>query len=167
MRQCWREKPYERPSFAQILVSLNRMLEERKVRMNPQKWIRPWIISIQFRILEVMQLVSHSLLASLPDLCEHYPIREVYLCRHWLLRWRSCLRQKKSTSTNDVLNKTKTQSAGAQNVMCCVESCIVLTVYNTVILFYYRYLCVYHTVTPASTDRRSVHTALSRNRLKS
>lgn len=31
MRQCWREKPYERPSFAQILVSLNRMLEERKV----------------------------------------------------------------------------------------------------------------------------------------
>uniref|UniRef100_A0A8B9Q2X6 Angiopoietin-1 receptor n=1 Tax=Apteryx owenii TaxID=8824 RepID=A0A8B9Q2X6_APTOW len=31
MRQCWREKPYERPSFAQILVSLNRMLEERKL----------------------------------------------------------------------------------------------------------------------------------------
>uniref|UniRef100_A0A8B9RD61 receptor protein-tyrosine kinase n=1 Tax=Astyanax mexicanus TaxID=7994 RepID=A0A8B9RD61_ASTMX len=32
MRQCWREKPYERPSFAQILVALNRMLEERKVK---------------------------------------------------------------------------------------------------------------------------------------
>lgn len=36
MRQCWREKPYERPSFAQILVSLNRMLEERKVSMDCQ-----------------------------------------------------------------------------------------------------------------------------------
>ncbi|RMC01185.1 hypothetical protein DUI87_22276 [Hirundo rustica rustica] len=32
MRQCWKEKPYERPSFAQILVSLNRMLEDRKVK---------------------------------------------------------------------------------------------------------------------------------------
>ncbi|KAG2466433.1 TIE2 protein, partial [Polypterus senegalus] len=31
MKQCWREKPYERPSFAQILLSLNRMLEERKL----------------------------------------------------------------------------------------------------------------------------------------
>lgn len=36
MRQCWREKPYERPSFAQILVSLNRMLEERKVSTDCQ-----------------------------------------------------------------------------------------------------------------------------------
>ncbi|XP_067839577.1 angiopoietin-1 receptor isoform X2 [Heptranchias perlo] len=34
MRQCWREKPYERPTFAQILVSLNRMLEERKTYVN-------------------------------------------------------------------------------------------------------------------------------------
>ncbi|XP_019508231.1 PREDICTED: angiopoietin-1 receptor isoform X2 [Hipposideros armiger] len=34
MRQCWREKPYERPSFTQILVSLNRMLEERKTYVN-------------------------------------------------------------------------------------------------------------------------------------
>ncbi|XP_019372578.1 PREDICTED: angiopoietin-1 receptor [Gavialis gangeticus] len=34
MRQCWREKTYERPSFAQILVSLNRMLEERKTYVN-------------------------------------------------------------------------------------------------------------------------------------
>ncbi|KAI5089137.1 tyrosine-protein kinase receptor Tie-2 precursor [Silurus meridionalis] len=34
MRQCWREKPYERPSFAHILVSLNRMLEERKTYVN-------------------------------------------------------------------------------------------------------------------------------------
>ncbi|XP_030050034.1 angiopoietin-1 receptor isoform X1 [Microcaecilia unicolor] len=34
MRQCWREKAYERPSFAQILVSLNRMLEERKTYVN-------------------------------------------------------------------------------------------------------------------------------------
>ncbi|XP_049319309.1 tyrosine-protein kinase receptor Tie-2 isoform X1 [Astyanax mexicanus] len=34
MRQCWREKPYERPSFAQILVALNRMLEERKTYVN-------------------------------------------------------------------------------------------------------------------------------------
>ncbi|KAM4809528.1 angiopoietin-1 receptor [Rhinophrynus dorsalis] len=34
MRQCWREKPYERPSFAKILVSLNRMLEERKTYVN-------------------------------------------------------------------------------------------------------------------------------------
>ncbi len=31
MKQCWKERPYERPSFAQILMSLNRMLEERKV----------------------------------------------------------------------------------------------------------------------------------------
>ncbi|XP_078386349.1 angiopoietin-1 receptor isoform X2 [Cetorhinus maximus] len=34
MLQCWREKPYERPTFAQILVSLNRMLEERKTYVN-------------------------------------------------------------------------------------------------------------------------------------
>ncbi|XP_076867475.1 angiopoietin-1 receptor isoform X2 [Brachyhypopomus gauderio] len=34
MRQCWREKPYERPSFTQILVSLTRMLEERKTYVN-------------------------------------------------------------------------------------------------------------------------------------
>ncbi|RXM96186.1 Angiopoietin-1 receptor [Acipenser ruthenus] len=34
MRQCWREKPYERPSFAHILVSLNKMLEERKTYVN-------------------------------------------------------------------------------------------------------------------------------------
>ncbi|OCT97807.1 angiopoietin-1 receptor [Xenopus laevis] len=34
MRQCWREKPYERPSFAKIVVSLNRMLEERKTYVN-------------------------------------------------------------------------------------------------------------------------------------
>uniref|UniRef100_A0A8C7C7K9 receptor protein-tyrosine kinase n=1 Tax=Oncorhynchus kisutch TaxID=8019 RepID=A0A8C7C7K9_ONCKI len=34
MGQCWREKPYERPSFQQILVSLNRMLEERKTYVN-------------------------------------------------------------------------------------------------------------------------------------
>ncbi|KAJ8285230.1 hypothetical protein GJAV_G00024450 [Gymnothorax javanicus] len=34
MRQCWREKPHERPSFAQILLSLNRMLEERKTYVN-------------------------------------------------------------------------------------------------------------------------------------
>ncbi|XP_066460393.1 angiopoietin-1 receptor [Eleutherodactylus coqui] len=34
MRQCWREKPYERPSFGKILVSLTRMLEERKTYVN-------------------------------------------------------------------------------------------------------------------------------------
>uniref|UniRef100_A0A673Z5Y7 receptor protein-tyrosine kinase n=1 Tax=Salmo trutta TaxID=8032 RepID=A0A673Z5Y7_SALTR len=34
MGQCWREKPYKRPSFQQILVSLNRMLEERKTYVN-------------------------------------------------------------------------------------------------------------------------------------
>uniref|UniRef100_A0A8C1NNM6 receptor protein-tyrosine kinase n=1 Tax=Cyprinus carpio TaxID=7962 RepID=A0A8C1NNM6_CYPCA len=34
MKQCWKEKPYERPSFAQILRSLNRMLEERKTYVN-------------------------------------------------------------------------------------------------------------------------------------
>ncbi|XP_043917372.1 angiopoietin-1 receptor [Protopterus annectens] len=30
MRKCWREKPSERPSFGQILISLTRMLDERK-----------------------------------------------------------------------------------------------------------------------------------------
>ena len=44
MRQCWREKPYERPSFAQILVSLNRMLEERKVSME----LKAWVLSLEF-----------------------------------------------------------------------------------------------------------------------
>uniref|UniRef100_A0A8C5LHS4 receptor protein-tyrosine kinase n=1 Tax=Leptobrachium leishanense TaxID=445787 RepID=A0A8C5LHS4_9ANUR len=34
MRQCWREKTNERPSFAKILVSLTRMLEERKTYVN-------------------------------------------------------------------------------------------------------------------------------------
>lgn len=42
MRQCWREKPYERPSFAQILVSLNRMLEERKVSMETKQGLINW-----------------------------------------------------------------------------------------------------------------------------
>ncbi|MBN3316135.1 TIE1 kinase, partial [Atractosteus spatula] len=31
MRQCWRDRPYERPTFAQISVQLNRMQEARKV----------------------------------------------------------------------------------------------------------------------------------------
>uniref|UniRef100_A0A8C4Q164 receptor protein-tyrosine kinase n=1 Tax=Eptatretus burgeri TaxID=7764 RepID=A0A8C4Q164_EPTBU len=30
MRQCWRDRPNDRPTFAQICVSLNRMLEARK-----------------------------------------------------------------------------------------------------------------------------------------
>ncbi|MBN3302201.1 TIE1 kinase, partial [Amia calva] len=30
MRQCWRDRPYERPTFAQISVQLNRMQEARK-----------------------------------------------------------------------------------------------------------------------------------------
>ncbi|XP_063311249.1 angiopoietin-1 receptor [Pelobates fuscus] len=34
MCQCWREKTNERPSFGKILVSLNRMLEERKTYVN-------------------------------------------------------------------------------------------------------------------------------------
>lgn len=68
---------------------------------------------------------------------------------------------------NYVLKKTKTQSAGAQNVMCCVELCIALTVYNIEILVYYRYVCVYHTVISASTGCRSVYTVQSRNRWKS
>ena len=44
MRQCWREKPYERPSFAQILVSLNRMLEERKVSVE----LKARVLSLEF-----------------------------------------------------------------------------------------------------------------------
>lgn len=32
MRQCWRDRPYERPPFAQIALQLGRMLEARKVR---------------------------------------------------------------------------------------------------------------------------------------
>lgn len=32
MRQCWRDRPYERPPFSQISVQLNRMQEARKVR---------------------------------------------------------------------------------------------------------------------------------------
>lgn len=31
MRQCWRDRPYERPPFAQISMQLIRMLEARKV----------------------------------------------------------------------------------------------------------------------------------------
>ncbi|XP_067846107.1 tyrosine-protein kinase receptor Tie-1 isoform X2 [Heptranchias perlo] len=34
MRQCWRDRPYERPTFAQISVQLNRMLEARKAYVN-------------------------------------------------------------------------------------------------------------------------------------
>ena len=32
MRQCWRDRPYERPPFSQISVQLNRMQEARKVK---------------------------------------------------------------------------------------------------------------------------------------
>lgn len=32
MRQCWRDRPYERPPFAQIALQLGRMLEARKVK---------------------------------------------------------------------------------------------------------------------------------------
>ncbi|XP_039592073.1 tyrosine-protein kinase receptor Tie-1 isoform X1 [Polypterus senegalus] len=34
MRQCWRDRPYERPTFAQISMQLNRMLEARKAYVN-------------------------------------------------------------------------------------------------------------------------------------
>uniref|UniRef100_A0A4W5Q2X0 Protein kinase domain-containing protein n=1 Tax=Hucho hucho TaxID=62062 RepID=A0A4W5Q2X0_9TELE len=40
MGQCWREKPYKRPSFQQILVSLKRMLEERKVNQTTPIFFR-------------------------------------------------------------------------------------------------------------------------------
>lgn len=33
MRQCWRDRPYERPPFSQISVQLIRMLEARKVSL--------------------------------------------------------------------------------------------------------------------------------------
>ena len=33
MRQCWRDRPYERPPFSQISVQLNRMQEARKVTL--------------------------------------------------------------------------------------------------------------------------------------
>ncbi|XP_078461486.1 tyrosine-protein kinase receptor Tie-1 isoform X2 [Lampetra planeri] len=34
MRQCWRDRPNERPPFSQVCVSLNRMLEARKAYVN-------------------------------------------------------------------------------------------------------------------------------------
>lgn len=34
MRQCWRDRPYERPPFAQISMQLIRMLEARKVSVS-------------------------------------------------------------------------------------------------------------------------------------
>lgn len=34
MRQCWRDRPYERPPFSQISLQLNRMQEARKVRVH-------------------------------------------------------------------------------------------------------------------------------------
>ncbi|XP_067423960.1 tyrosine-protein kinase receptor Tie-1 isoform X1 [Emydura macquarii macquarii] len=34
MKQCWRDRPYERPPFAQISVQLSRMLEARKAYVN-------------------------------------------------------------------------------------------------------------------------------------
>ncbi|XP_067315968.1 tyrosine-protein kinase receptor Tie-1 isoform X3 [Pseudorasbora parva] len=34
MRQCWRDRPYERPPFSQISVQLNRMQEARKAYVN-------------------------------------------------------------------------------------------------------------------------------------
>ncbi|XP_043941264.1 tyrosine-protein kinase receptor Tie-1 isoform X2 [Protopterus annectens] len=34
MRQCWRDRPHERPTFAQICVQLSRMLEARKAYVN-------------------------------------------------------------------------------------------------------------------------------------
>lgn len=76
--------------------------------------------------------------------------------------------EKKSSFINDVLQKTKIQSAGAQNVMCCVELCIALTIYNTAILFYHSYTCVYHTVIHISAfiGCKSVYIVQSRYRLK-
>lgn len=34
MKQCWRDRPYERPPFAQVSVQLNRMQEARKVKLH-------------------------------------------------------------------------------------------------------------------------------------
>ncbi|XP_057194776.1 tyrosine-protein kinase receptor Tie-1 isoform X2 [Triplophysa rosa] len=34
MRQCWRDRPYERPPFSQISIQLNRMQEARKTYVN-------------------------------------------------------------------------------------------------------------------------------------
>ncbi|OCT82634.1 hypothetical protein XELAEV_18025162mg [Xenopus laevis] len=34
MRQCWRDRPYERPTFSQISIQLTRMLDARKAYVN-------------------------------------------------------------------------------------------------------------------------------------
>lgn len=76
--------------------------------------------------------------------------------------------ENKSSLIIGALQKTKIQYAGVQNVMCCVELCIALTIYNTAILFYHSYACVYHTViyTSAFIGCRSVYIVQNRYRLK-
>lgn len=58
MKQCWKEKPYERPSFSQILMSLNRMLEERKVSWGLLLFQFWWSASLHVVLL--MTFSSHS-----------------------------------------------------------------------------------------------------------
>jgi hypothetical protein len=50
MRQCWRDRPYERPPFAQIALQLGRMLEARKVR----GWAR-W----EWGLIKLIEVPSH------------------------------------------------------------------------------------------------------------
>lgn len=57
MKQCWKEKPYERPSFAQILMSLNRMLEERKVS---ELITLPDLMKRSLHVVLLVTLSSHS-----------------------------------------------------------------------------------------------------------
>lgn len=57
MKQCWKEKPYERPSFAQILMSLNRMLEERKVS---ELITLPVLMKRSLHVVLLVTLSSHS-----------------------------------------------------------------------------------------------------------
>lgn len=83
MKQCWKEKPYERPSFAQILMSLNRMLEERKV------WdleMEHYLSSSQsvVTVFNSMLICPNALLSFSPDVRQHDALWEVHIRWHWL-----------------------------------------------------------------------------------
>lgn len=48
MRQCWRDRPYERPPFSQISVQLNRMQEARKVRLEHKYSIETFSVILKY-----------------------------------------------------------------------------------------------------------------------
>lgn len=97
MKQCWRDRPYERPPFSQVSVQLNRMQEARKVRTKPALLCSYFICNTFHNSIQAIIIArklnqqkrsydwvvnnKHVLIKTFlfPGLCEHGTFWEFYL----------------------------------------------------------------------------------------